>query len=73
MMVASFGPGIRPDEGRVPEEEAFALRADQRRKAPAAAVDADEALHDVAPPDVNWRSPEKARKAPLPVKRSDKD
>ena len=80
LMVASFGKGVAEQEvdsrakarlqAKAPEKAA--LKAIALKATSAAHVDAAEALRKAAPSDTGWSSPEKARQAPLPVKRSDR-
>jgi hypothetical protein len=70
LMVASYGPGVEPEPPAVAEEAAPAML--KAAAVSAAEVDADEALRRATPRDATWSSHEEARRAPLPVKRSDR-
>ena len=74
LQVATFGKDIETPAERAAEVEAdeLALKASARRKVSAEHVDPDQALREDSPDDANWASHEKAAKAPLPVRRSDK-
>ncbi|HSR50651.1 MAG TPA: LodA/GoxA family CTQ-dependent oxidase [Acidobacteriota bacterium] len=66
LMVASFGPGIKPAAKKTPKVPEAVL------KVSAAYADADRALREASAGETNWGSADEAGTAPLPVQQSKK-